>query len=60
VGTDLLVIGFDDLELAADTTPALTTLHQPFRDLGRAAVTALRQLLEDGPPAPVTSLPPPA
>lgn len=58
VGTELLVIGFDDLELAADTTPALTTLHQPFRDLGRAAVTTLMQLLEDGHPAPVTSLPP--
>ena len=58
VGTDLLVIGFDDLELAADMTPALTTLHQPFRDLGRTAVTVLMQLLEDGHPAPVTSLPP--
>ncbi|MEI8078752.1 MAG: LacI family DNA-binding transcriptional regulator [bacterium] len=58
VGTELLVIGFDDLELAADITPALTTLHQPFRDLGRVAVTTLMQLLEGGHPAPVTRLPP--
>ncbi len=41
IGADTLVVGFDDLYLTNLTTPALTTIHQPFRELGEQAVTAL-------------------
>ncbi len=40
---DVSVVGFADLSSAAFATPALTTVHQPFRDMGRLAV---RRLLE--------------
>lgn len=39
---DLSIIGFDDAPLVADLTPALSTVHPPFFDLGvRAAEIAL-------------------
>lgn len=34
VGTDISLVGFDDLPLAAHTQPPLTTLRQPRRALG--------------------------
>lgn len=34
---DLSVAGFDDIDLAAEYTPALTTVHLPVADIGRAA-----------------------
>ncbi|MFD4788291.1 LacI family DNA-binding transcriptional regulator [Streptomyces sp. NPDC058459] len=34
---DISVIGFDDLGLAQETWPPLTTVHLPFDELGRAA-----------------------
>lgn len=37
VPDDLSVVGFDDLTWARYLTPALTTLRQPGRELGRAA-----------------------
>ncbi|MFC8230239.1 LacI family DNA-binding transcriptional regulator [Streptomyces sp. NPDC057287] len=44
---DISVIGFDDLSLAQETWPPLTTVHLPFSELGRAAA---RLVLS--PPAP--------
>jgi LacI family transcriptional regulator len=38
---DLAVTGFDDLELAAHTTPSLTSVRMPLRHLGTAAVSLL-------------------
>lgn len=45
VGRDALVVGYDDLELAADADPPLTTIHQPFREEGRQAARKLINLI---------------
>ena len=39
---DLSVIGFDDAHVAGMLATQLTTVHQPKREMGRIAVTALR------------------
>lgn len=45
VPEDLSIIGFDDASFASYTTPALTTVRQPLRELGQAGVDLLfRQL----------------
>lgn len=41
VPEDLSVTGFDDIELASIAEPALTTVHVPHREMGRAAARAL-------------------
>jgi LacI family transcriptional regulator len=41
VGADVSVIGFDDIPLAADVSPALTTIRVPMEEIGRRAVAAL-------------------
>ncbi len=56
VPDDISVAGFDDIEFAEMTTPALTTIRQPRRSLGRAGATALLELLRDGTPSPRTRL----
>ena len=38
VPQDVSVVGFDDIPLASDLTPALTTVHVPHEQLGREAV----------------------
>ena len=43
VPQDLSVLGFADVRLAQYVTPALTTVSQPFEEMGR---TAMRRLLE--------------
>ncbi len=48
VPEDLAVIGFDDISFAAFTYPPLTTIRQPRRSFGAAAVAALL----DGHPPP--------
>jgi LacI family transcriptional regulator len=40
---DVSLVGFDDLDLAAFSNPALTTIHQPATRLGRRAVEAALQ-----------------
>jgi len=44
------VAGFDDIEMAAMTSPALTTAAMPKREAGRAAVDLLLGLLTAGSP----------
>ncbi|GGS21768.1 LacI family DNA-binding transcriptional regulator [Deinococcus knuensis] len=57
VPEDLSVIGFDDLPMAAQARPALTTVRQPLREMGAEGVRLLVRLAEGealpgGPPAP--------
>ena len=47
VPDDLSVVGFDDVPEAALLTPPLTTVRQPLREMGRAAVRQLMLLLAD-------------
>jgi len=45
VPQDVSVVGFDDIQSAAYQNPALTTVRQPLRDMGRiAAETLLRRI----------------
>ena len=53
---DILVAGFDDLTLAAHVTPPLTTIHQPCDEIGRMAVSALFERIENPDLAPRTIL----
>ena len=43
---DLSVAGFDDSDIAAMVTPALTTIRRPLRDLAREATRRLIALVE--------------
>ncbi|HEV2036152.1 MAG TPA: LacI family DNA-binding transcriptional regulator [Candidatus Dormibacteraeota bacterium] len=60
VPEDLSVIGYDDLPMAAWTTPPLTTVRQPIVEKGRLAARLLIQRLQgidvDSPPPLQTSL----
>lgn len=41
VPDDVLVVGFDGHEIGTTSQPTLTTVHQPIRQIGRAAVQML-------------------
>jgi LacI family transcriptional regulator len=45
VGQDIALGGFDDIPLAAYTTPPLTTIHQPIYEIGRRVCAMLIQLI---------------
>ena len=47
VPEDLSVVGFDDSEIAAIVTPALTTVRQPLAEMGRMAVSLLMRILDN-------------
>jgi DNA-binding LacI/PurR family transcriptional regulator len=51
---DLSVIGFDDIPLAANANPPLTTVHQPLIDKGETAYALLTEMLTGQPPRHVT------
>jgi LacI family transcriptional regulator len=44
---DVAVTGFDDAEWAAELLPALTTVRQPSREMGRAAIESVVAMIED-------------
>jgi DNA-binding LacI/PurR family transcriptional regulator len=52
VGTDVSVVGFDDIVLADLAAPPLTTVRQPLAHMAAAAFAHLRERIEDqSPPA---------
>jgi hypothetical protein len=48
VPEDVAVVGFDDIEYATHTDPAMTTVRQPLYEMGSAASRMLLKLV-DGP-----------
>lgn len=56
VPEDISVIGFDDVDSAAFHNPALTTIRQPLREMGRLAAGALLQRIAKGVDAPFPEL----
>lgn len=56
---DIAVIGFDDIPLAAQLHPPLTTIRQPLHRLGQLAVERLLEMLRDPqtPPRQITLAP---
>jgi len=58
VPQDVSVVGFDDIDLVAHITPALTTIHQPRREIGEEAARVMLALMAGAaPPRPDTVLP---
>jgi DNA-binding LacI/PurR family transcriptional regulator len=45
VPEDVALVGFDDVPMAVDVTPSLTTVHLPAQHLGQTAAATLMQLL---------------
>jgi LacI family transcriptional regulator, galactose operon repressor len=46
VPDDIAVVGFDDIEAASHVRPALTTVRQPFAEMGQRAARMLLDLVE--------------
>ncbi|WP_330286514.1 LacI family DNA-binding transcriptional regulator [Streptomyces sp. NBC_00576] len=49
VPDDVSVVGFDDTAAASTSAPPLTTVRQPFAEIGRAALRALLRLIAGEP-----------
>ena len=54
---DLSVAGFDDTPISRQLFPALTTIHQPTRDMGRLATSALLAHIREPKPAHLQRVP---
>jgi LacI family transcriptional regulator len=50
VGSDISVMGFDDIPEAATSVPPLSTTRQPMERMGQAAIELLIDLIEGHPP----------
>lgn len=48
VPEDLSIVGFDDIDEALYLTPPLTTVRQPFADLGRESLSLLLREIAEG------------
>lgn len=57
VPDDVSVVGFDDIVLAEAVEPQLTTIHQPRREIGQAAMKLLIEQLSGGGTPPDLVLP---
>lgn len=47
VPQDVRVVAFDDVQYACVMTPALTTIHQPCAQLGKAAIRTMLERMQD-------------
>jgi LacI family transcriptional regulator len=47
VPTELSVVGFDDIPMAASHVPPLTTVRQPLEDIGQSATKMLLNLIQN-------------
>ena len=50
VPRDISITGFDDIEIASVTEPALTTVHVPHRKMGKLAAQMLVDMIHDRKP----------
>ena len=50
VPEDVSITGFDDISISRLTTPSLTTMHYPAKEMGGTAAQHLVQLIEGGTP----------
>jgi LacI family transcriptional regulator len=41
VPEDVSIVGYDDIPLASQLTPQLTTVHVPYEEMGRVALRAV-------------------
>lgn len=55
---DISIVGFDDIELVSHLAPALTTIRQPKRELGRQAARTILQRISGAEVDAVTLLAP--
>ncbi|MFW5785986.1 MAG: substrate-binding domain-containing protein, partial [bacterium] len=46
VPEEISIVGFDDIDLSSMIHPALTTVHQPRREMGRESVRLLIERIE--------------
>ncbi|MCJ1900861.1 MULTISPECIES: LacI family DNA-binding transcriptional regulator [Paracoccus] len=58
VPRDLSIVGFDDIELVSHLSPALTTIRQPKREIGRKAARIILDRIAGREIPPVTLLAP--
>jgi len=49
IGSDISIIGFDDIYMASQVYPALTTVRQPLAEMGEIALEMLMLLLQEQP-----------
>lgn len=47
VPDDISIVGYDDLSIARMVTPRLTTIRQPFKDIGARAVNEIINLIRE-------------
>ncbi|MHA7176173.1 LacI family DNA-binding transcriptional regulator [Arthrobacter sp. Sr24] len=53
VPEDVMVVGFDDLGIAQETEPTLTTVSQPIKALGQEMAMMLMRLIDGESPSPM-------
>lgn len=46
IGSDISIIGFDDIRMASQTHPSLTTVRQPLTEMGEVALDMLVNLIQ--------------
>ena len=57
VPEDMKIVGFDDVVLASLTTPQLTTIHQPIKEMAEIAINLLDDAAKEKLVAKQTILP---